>query len=82
MAALSVDSARAGKAMGRPRSAAAAVKRARSSRFAATPPEIEQAVRAVVLGRGEGLALQVIDDGALEGGEQIERLLVAKREGV
>jgi hypothetical protein len=36
----------------------------------------EQAVCAVVLGRGEGLALEVIDDGALEGGEEVEGLLV------
>ena len=38
MAALSVESARVGKATRRPRRAASAVKRARSSRLAATPP--------------------------------------------
>ncbi len=41
----------------------------------------QQAVSAVVLGCGEGLALEVIDNGALEGGEQVEGLLVAERRG-
>ena len=39
MAALSVERARDGKAMGRPRRSASAVKRRRSSELAATPPE-------------------------------------------
>ncbi len=42
----------------------------------------EQAVCAVVLGGGEGLAAEIVDDSALEGGEEIECLLVAEREGV
>ena len=36
-------------------------------------------MRAVVLGCGEGFALEIVDDCALEGGEEIERLLVAER---
>ena len=78
MAALSVESASEGKAMGRPRSAAMAVKRRAELAVGGDAAGDEQAVRAVVLGGGEGLAAEVVDDGALEAGDEVEGLLVAE----
>ena len=65
--------------MGRPRCAASAVKRVAELAVCGHAAGDEQGVRAVVLGCGEGFALEIVDDCALEGGEEIERLLVAER---
>ena len=61
-----------------PRRAASAVKRSRSSRFAATPPVTRMRLRVEGFGCGEGLLHQVADDGMLEAGDQVERGLGAQ----
>ena len=67
-----------GKATGRPRRWASAVRRRRSSRLAATPPETRISARAEGFGGGKGLAHKIADNRGLERGDQVERLLVAE----
>ena len=49
--------------------------------MAATPPETSEAASSVGFGGGEGLAEEVADYGVLEGGYEVEGLLVAEGEG-
>ena len=77
MAALSVERARLGKATRRLRRAASAVKRARSSRLAATPPVTRMRVSAKGFLGGKGLLNEVADDSVLEAGDEVEGLRIA-----
>ena len=82
MAALSVEKARVGNATVTCRRAASAVKRARSSRFAATPP-VTRIARGSEGFRGrEGLLHQVAHHRVLETGDEVQRRLRAEGERI